>query len=66
MKQFEKWNKMTNVEPNAVFYINRKEGWKAALEWVLNHTVYDPNDTGADLGIIPNIDFIEKELNAKT
>lgn len=36
MKAFKEWNKRRNPEPNAVFYLNRMEGWKAALEWVLS------------------------------
>jgi len=35
MKAFEEWNKKYSACPYAVFAINRKEGWKAALEWVL-------------------------------
>lgn len=40
-----------------------KQIWKEALEWVLTHAVYDPDDRGhTDYGIIDGIKFIEEEL----
>ena len=53
MKEFERWNK-DYPDNIAVFYINRKEGWRAALEWVMKqHCLYYSSYT---------FKVIEKEL----
>lgn len=58
LKEFELWfEKKKAGYSHAAYYTDRYEdGWKAALEWVLNHEIGD-----YDLDKI-----IKKELNAKT
>lgn len=66
MKAFEAWIKTKKLgiyiqDATDRFHVERryKEGWKAALEWVLKYKEY--NDAG-DREVI-DIQFIEEELS---
>lgn len=74
MREFDKWNtkqprELPFSEERKHFSLIdavRKQGWKAALEWVLKHVIYDPDGGYIAYEIIDGVDFIEEELNAKT
>lgn len=70
MNEFDNWYRrnprMNFTECGQLTWKTAKERdrkiWEAALRWVMTRAMYDPDDRGADYGIIPDIDFIEIEL----